>query len=141
MKTTETLKALAATKTIANQTADAMDTIAKQQTHPTTQLERRQAADRHRHFADGVQIAIYEINELHTDDAAEMVGHLKFIAARLERKGWNDRMEDRLETAARQFGKATGLRYAAQLLADENGIDVDFDIIHYNNPLQEGGEA
>lgn len=141
METKETLKTLAATKTIAIKTADFMNTIAKQQTHPTTQLERREAADRHRHFADGIQMAIYEINDMHTDKATQMIKRLKHIAKRLEADGWDERLEEHPETAARLFGKANGLRYAAQLLADENGIDVDFDIIQYSEPLQEGGEA
>lgn len=141
METKNTLKTLAATKSCAIQTADAMNAIAKQQTHPTTQLERRQAADRHRHFADGIQIAIYEIHDMHTDQTTEMVRHLKHIAKRLEAMGWDERLEEKPETAARHFGNASGLRYAAQLLADENGIDIDFDIIHYGEPLQEGGEA
>lgn len=141
MKTQNTLESLSATKIMAIQTADAMNIIAKQQTHPTTQLERRQAADRHRHFAHGIQMAIYEIHDMHTDDVTEMIKHLKHIAKRLEADGWDERPEEHPETAARHFGNATGLRYAAQLLADENGIDVDFDIIHYGEPLQEGGEA
>lgn len=140
MKTQNTLQVLAATKIMAIQTADIMNIIAKQETHPTTQLERRQAADRHRHFADGIQIAIYEIHDMHTDEATEMVKRLKHIAKRLEAKGWDERLEEHSETAARHFGNASGLRYAAQALADENGIDVDFDIIHYGEPLQEGGE-
>ncbi|MBR2770618.1 MAG: hypothetical protein IKD78_01155 [Bacteroidales bacterium] len=141
METKNTLKALAATKAIAINTADAMHIIAKQETHPTLQLERRQAADRHRHFAHGIQTAVYELHDMHTDDAREMVRHLKHIAKRLERTGMDERLAEHPENAARQLGKATGIRYAAQLLADENGIDVDFDIIHYNEPLQEGGEA
>lgn len=140
MKTTETLKTLAATRTSALYTAAAMHSIAKQQSHPTTQLERRQAGDRHRHFAHGILIAIYELNEMHTDKATEMVKRLKFIATKHETDGWNERLAEQPETAALHFGIANGLRYAAQLLADENGIDVDFDIIHYGEPLQEGGE-
>lgn len=141
MKTDKTLQALAATRRSAIETANTMNTIAKQETHPTTMLERVHAADRHRHFADGIQMAIYDINDMHTDKATEMVKHLKHIAKRLEAKGWDERLEEHPETAARHFGNATGLRYAAQLLADENGIDVDFDIVHYGEPLQEGGEA
>ena len=141
MKTKETLQTLAATRIAALSTAAAMHTIAKQETHPTLQLERRQASDRHRHFANGIHIAMEEIHDMHTDEATEMVRHLKHIATRLEHIGIDERLAEHSETAAQQLGKATGLRYAAQLLADENGIDVDFDIIHYNNPLQEGGEA
>lgn len=141
MKTKETLKTLAATRISALKTAAAMHIIAKQETHPELQLERRQASDRHRHFANGIHIAIYELNEMHTDKATEMVRHLKFIAERLERIGMEARLAEHPETAALQLGKATGLRYAAQLLADENDIDVDFDIIHYSDPLQKGGEA
>lgn len=141
METKNTLQTLAATKRAAIETANAMNTIANQETHPTTMQERRQAADRHRHFADGIQMAIYDINDMHTDKATEMVKHLKYIAMKLEDEGWDERLEEHPETAARHFGNASGLRYAAQLLADENGIDVDFDIIHYSEPLQEGGEA
>lgn len=141
MKDKETLKTLAATKIQALNMASAMHTIAKQESHPTLELERRQASDRHRHFADGIQIAIYEINDMHTDEATQMIKHLKHIAKRLEADGYDERLEEHPETAAKHFGKANGLRYAAQLLADENGIDVDFDIIHYGEPLQEGGEA
>lgn len=141
METKNTLKALAAIKTIATITAETMHTIAKQETHPTLQLERRQTADRHRHFADGIRIAMEEIHDMHTDQATEMVRHLKHIAKRLERIGMDERLSEHPETAAQQLGKATGIRYAAQLLADENGIDADFDIIHYGDPLQEGGEA
>lgn len=140
MKTQNTLQVLAATRIMAIQTADIMNAIAKQQTHPTTQLERRQAADRHRHFANGIRIAMEEIYDMHTDDAFQMIRHLKFIATRLERIGMDERLAEHPETAAKQLGKATGIRYAAQLLADENCIDVDFDIIHYGEPLQEGGE-
>lgn len=141
METKNTLQTLAATIRAAIETAKAMNTIAKQEAHPTTQLERRQAADRHMHFAGGIRIAIYDINDMHTDNAYEMVKHLKHIAKRHEADGWDERLEEHPETAARHFGNASGLRYAAQLLADENGIDVDFDIIHYGEPLQEGGEA
>lgn len=141
METKETLKTLLASRKTAIETANAMSTIAKQETHPTLQLERRQAADRHRHFADGTLIAMEEIYDMHTDDACQMVRHLKFIATRLERIGIDERLAEHPETAAKQLGKATGIRYVAQLLADENGIDVDFDIIHYGEPLQEGGEA
>lgn len=141
MKTTETLKALAATRLNAIDTATILYTVAKQETHPTLQLERLQASNRHRHFANGIRIAMEELHDMHTDEATEMVRHLKHIATRLERIGIDERLAEHPETAAQQLGKATGLRYSAQLLADENCIDVDFDIIHYNDPLQEGGEA
>lgn len=141
MKTKETLKTLAATRTNALYTVAAINTIAKQETHPTLQQERRQACDRHRHFANGIRIALEELHDMHTDDASEMVRHLKHIAKRLERIGIDERLAEHPETAAQQLGKATGLRFAAQLLADENDIDVDFDIVHYGEPLQEGGEA
>lgn len=141
MKTKETLKTLAATRTAALSTAATMRTIAKQETYPTLQLERRQASDRHIHFAHGILIAIEELHDMHTDEATEMVRHLKHIATRLERSGIDERLAGHPIPAAIRLGKATGLRYAAQLLADENGIDVDFDIVHYNEPLQEGGEA
>lgn len=141
MKDKETLKTLAATKTWALNMASAMHTIAKQESHPTLELERRQASDRHRHFAVGMRIAMEELHDMHTDDAAEMVRHLKWLAKKHETIGYNERLEEHPETAAKHFWKANGLRYAAQLLADENGIDVDFDIVHYNEPLQEGGEA
>lgn len=141
MKTTETLKALAATRLNAIDTATILYTVAKQETHPTLQLERRHAADRHRHFANGIRIAIEDLHDMHTDDACEMVRHLKWLAAKHEKIGYDERLEEHPQTAAQHFGKATGLRYAAQVLADENCIDVDFDIIHYNDPLQEGGEA
>lgn len=141
MKTKETLKTLAAVRISALDMAIAMHDIAKQETHPTLQLERRQASDRHKHFANGIQIAIYELNETHTDEATEMVRHLKYIAERLEHIGIDARLAEHPETAAQQLGKANGIRFAAQMLAYENGIDVDFDIVHYNEPLQEGGEA
>lgn len=141
MKTTETLKALAATRLNAIDTATILYTVAKQETHPTLQLERWHAADRHKHFALGIIIAIEDLHDMHTDDACEMVRHLKWLAAKHEKIGYDERLEEHPQTAAQHFGKATGLRYAAQVLADENGIDVDFDIIHYSDPLQEGGEA
>lgn len=141
METRETLRILTETRNNALFAAEAIDTFAKQETHPTLQLERRQSADRHRHFADGIQMAIYDINDMHTDKATEMVRHLKHIAKRLEAEGWDERLEEHSETAARHFGNASGLRFAAQLLAEENAIDVDFDIVHYGEPLQEGGEA
>ena len=141
MKTTETLKALAATRRNAIDTASILDTIAKQETHPTLQLERRQAADRHKQFARGIQTAIFEIHEMHTDRATELIRCLKYIATKFEKNGYDERLAGHQDLAATYIGKATGIRYAAQLLADENGIDVDFDTIHYNNPLQEGGEA
>lgn len=141
MKDKNTLKTLAASRTCALNTAAAMYIIAKQESHPTTQQERRQASDRHRHFAEGMRIAMEELHDMHTDDASEMIRHLKWLATKHEKMGWDKRLEENLETAAKHFGKANGLRYAAQLLADENGIDVDFDIIHYGEPLQEGGEA
>ena len=141
MKTKSTLKTLATTRAQALNMASAMHIIANQETHPELQLETRQASDRHRHFANGIRIAMEELHDMHTDEATEMVRHLKFIARRLERTGMDERLAKDIESAAQHIGKATGLRYAAQLLADENGIDVDFDIIHYGEPLQEGGEA
>lgn len=141
MKTDKTLQALAAIRISAVDMAVAMNYIAKQETHPTLQLETRQASDRHRHFANGIRIAMEELHDMHTDNATEMVKHLKHIAKRLEAEGWDERLEEHPETAARHFGNARGLRYAAQMLADENDIDVDFDIVHYGDPLQEGGEA
>ncbi len=141
METKETLKALAAIRISALDMAVAMHYIAKQETYPTLQLETQQSSDRHRHFANGIRIAMEELHDMHTDDATEMVRHLKHIATRLERIGIDERLAEHPETAAQQLGKATGIRYAAQMLADENCIDVDFDITHYNEPLQEGGEA
>lgn len=141
MKDKNTLQALASTRIQALNIASAMHTIAKQETHPTLQLERRQASDRHRHFANGIRLAMEELHDMHTDDASDMVRHLKWLATKFEKMGWDERLEEHPETAAKHFGKASGLRYAAQLLADENGIDVDFDIIHYGESLQEGGEA
>ena len=141
MKTTETLKTLAATRRNAIDTASILDTIAKQETHPTLQLERRQAADRLKHFARGIQMAIFEIHEMHTDRATELIRRFKFLASKFEKNGYDERLEGRLDIAANYIGKATGFRYAAQLVADENVIDVDFDTIYYNTPLQEGGEA
>ncbi len=141
MKDKNTLQALAATRIQALDIASAMHIIAKQETHPTLQLERRQASDRHRHFANGIRLAMEDLHDMHTDDASEMVRHLKWLATKFEKMGWDERLEEHPETAAKHFGKASGFRYAAQLLADENGIDVDFDIIHYGEPLQEGGEA
>lgn len=141
MKTKETLKTLAAIRISALDMAIAMHTIAKQETHPTLQKERQQASDRHRHFANGIRIAMEELHDMHTDEATEMVRHLKHIATRLERNGIDERLAEHPETAAQQLGKANGIRFAAQMLAYENDIDVDFDIVHYNEPLQEGGEA
>ena len=141
MKTNKTLQALAAIRISALDMAVAMNYVSKQETHPTLQLEARQAADRHRHFANGIRIALEELHDMHTDEATEMVRHLKHIAKRLERIGIDERLAEHPETAAQQLGKAKGIRFAAQMLADENGIDVDFDIVHYNEPLQEGGEA
>lgn len=141
MKTTETLKALAAIRISAIDMAIAMTHISKQETHPTLQLEARQSSDMHVYFAYGIHIAIEELHDMHTDDASEMVRHLKWLATQHEKIGWDKRLEENLETAAKHFGRANGLRYAAKMLADENGIDVDFDIIHYNETQQEGGEA
>ena len=139
MQTQKTIKQLCEIRTSALQHATAMEAISKQFSHPTIEKMRADAAQDAHHYADTLRAIINELNDGHTNNAAEATRMMLRMADKAERQAWRRREDWSMELTKEPLLRADAWRVAAALLAAENGITLEQPQDYTTTPLQEGG--
>lgn len=139
MQIQKTIKRLCEFRTNALQHATAMEAISKQFSHPTIEKMRADAAQDARHYADTLRAIINALNDGHTEDAAEETRMMLRMADKAERQAWIRREDWSMELTKEPLLRADAWRVAANLLAIENGIELEQPQNYATTPLQKGG--